>query len=256
MRRYVGFLLVMLLALTRLSAMAESDPFMAAMVGEPGSGDITLENTVAIAKEAVSKEAGEPFVSEHGMTACFLTIDLQGEPRQAWHIVLCNGARDVKDCYAATVLSPGGEVAGIDRFKWSDRRDAWEVEKGPYPLWTAEDKALFYALYTRTDADGYGDGVPGADDLMSDQAVKIAREALIAQKNADPEEMDSLMLSTWFQVKLKEGGDQADYWCVLYLTENPDSPSKYDTVYQANVASPDGEIYMLYSLHADGPGNG
>lgn len=257
MRKYLVWIMALFLAVGYcLPAVAEADPFMKAVVAEPDEGDLALDDAVEIAKKAISEAAGEPFVSHFGMTARFITVNLKGEARRAWHIVLCNGVRYEDDCYAATVVSPSGEAVDVDRFQWYARREAWEAEKGPYPLWAAEDKALFYDLYTGTAGDAYGDGVPQAHDLTSGQAVQIAREALIAQKNADPEEMDSLMLSTWFQKKLAEGDGQTDYWCVLYLVPNSDSPSRYDAVYQANISSPDGEIYMLYNLHEDGLGNG
>lgn len=256
MRRMMGLLLAVLVAVGCLPAMAESDPYRAAVITVPESGDMTLDDALVIAKEAISTAAGEAFVSHHGMTASFLTIALQGETQRAWHIVLCNGVRNEVDAYAATVLSPSGEVAGVDRFFWHDRRAAWEADMGPYPLWTIEDKALFYALYTGTADDGYGNGVPQANDLTAEAAVEIARAALIADKHADAEEMETLMLSTWFQVSLAEGSEAADYWCVLYVKENPEAPGGYDTIYQANVTSPDGAVEMLYSLHEDGPGNG
>lgn len=260
MRKQALFLLAMALTFAPcLSAMA--DPYMAAIVQAPGKGDIAPADALAIAREAYAKITGKAFDESHDLytVACFLTVELYGDTQRAWHVSLQNGSGNKARMIGVAVLSPSGEVAEVRGYRTADRRGEWEAIKGPYPLWTVEDKALFYQIYEKISGDRYGKGVPQAHDLTREEAIEIAKNALTQQKRADPKAMESLILSVSFNTKLHNDPDDAcqkDFWSVLFLAEDGDAPGGYREVYCANIASPDGEVYMLYNLYEDGGLNG
>lgn len=262
MRKLFLLMLVLLsVAVCGLPALAEGDPFMEAAVLVPGDGDMPFADALAIARAAYAEAMGEAYqdLYEDQMTACFVSVERDGETQRMWRIALCNGGRDMSTVCAVMVLSPSGDVAGIEQYDWYARREAWEAEKGPYPTWTVEDKSLFYEVYSRMSGDLYADAVPQAHDMTGEEAVAAAKKVLVEEKNADPEELETLMMGVIFQKKLHDNAEdfyQKDFWAVTFVVENPDRPTGYEEVYQANIASPDGEVYLLYNMHEDGRGNG
>lgn len=91
----------------------------------------------------------------------------------------------------------------------------WEADKGNYHTWTLEDRIAFAAQY-----DGHDGITPQDSDLPMEEAVRIARGAVLEQGGISEAELDALVLDVFFQTSYAE--DRHREWYVSYFDPQTD----------------------------------
>ncbi len=120
--------------------------------------------------------------------------------------------------------------------------DAQQMEllaKGPEATWSLEDKARYLG-------DPYG--VPSETDVKEEDAVRIARQAVMAAYGIGEGELNAFTTSVYFFVKSE--AFETPYYCV-YFYDNLDAPQK---IYSALIAGQTGEVLVTNGPEDSGNG--
>lgn len=154
----------------------------------PSASDISLSDAANLALQHILEEGNGISLSEDGYNYDFHLIELENTP------IYCKGtfaSFEQQDVWiisffpedvpilasAVTVASPSGAIIDSTTGFTVTMQNKWEEEKGPYPFWSVEDKAMFDALYANP-AQRERHVLPCAEDLSLDRAVQIACEAV------------------------------------------------------------------------------
>lgn len=104
-----------------------------------------------------------------------------------------------------------------------------EAAWGPFDSWSDENRAWYSALMEDVGVNPNGKTVYALPDgeITKEQAVEIARNAILAGMNLEESGLDNYNLTVNFQVpEFAEEGDQQPYWYVMYEAKenSPDNP--------------------------------
>lgn len=100
---------------------------------------------------------------------------------------------------------------------------------GPFDSWSDENRAWYSALMEDVGVDPNGKTVYALPngEITKEQAVEIAKNAILAGMNLEESVLDNYNLTVNFQVpEFAEKGDQQPYWYVMYEAKenSPDNP--------------------------------
>lgn len=266
MRKTLGMLLILTMALGMLAGTAQAGMPFAADFAEPGPEDITEVEALEIARPIWIKNVGTAdnwdeyieFVTE------FLHMEGEnGETRHVWALRLYN-RMGMESCLVL-LDAQTQEVIREEVFLWYELDAAFAAEDNARWFWSLEDKALYYRLYVRTDMEMVYEGLPGPEHVTQERAMATALEALEEYAGMTEEKLAALRLDTTFYVyPIKQHDYEKDSWVFAWRPLLPDKGWNYKILYQVTVNANDGSLvlvmdehYMLYPPQSDQePGKG
>lgn len=215
----------------------------------PEENDLTVEQAVGIAKAAVLSAYGMEQRELTSLIQCvsFFTNGEGTEPR--WHIswmsdpygaaeyqVLLTREGEIVEDTALEIFTPihaaamRNESADLEVSEQSDK------PTGRSEFWSLEDKAQYI---------GDENGLPSASDISEEQAVSIAKDAIICLGV----DINQYQMSVWYKLydpyARESAGDQAPFY-VIYFYDDVDAP--YD-VYSVVIDAQSGSILKEYTPH-------
>lgn len=217
----------------------------------PGEGDLTREEAVDIAREAIleAHAIGRDALEGRIVNVSFFTNDGHDEPR--WLISWQT------DPYAASayavLLTRAGEIVEDEALEIdtpahvADRMARDEADENPpYPLghearWSLEDKAKWL---------GPEHGMPADGEIAEETAADIARRTL-QNRGIDTRQYE---MSVWYKLYDAYAADalvQSPHY-VVYFTDDLDAPRE---VYSVIIDPQTGEALRVYAPNHH-PGNG
>lgn len=261
MRKF-GLLVMITLLLTALCLSAQADALLTAKLAESGEDDLSYEDALFIAREIWAEnndgKTDETNPEAFGVIACFITLQGEGGEERAWHMVLQERGGSGSQ-FEALIYSPEGEKTTNNKTRWVDKVTEWEAAKGPRPFWTPEDMALFYRLYERViGEDMFVIAMPREGNLSSEEAIEIAIATLVKDKGEDEAALKALKASTtyWEPMMDDPGENDVPYWAVCFYNPDIKAGGNYSALSQVNIKVEDEEPFFVFSVEADGPGNG
>lgn len=249
----VAFVLSLLLSVSlSVSALAAPLLLTAELVRQDASEKKGYEEALAAAQEQWDafyeeiKDDYNPYV-----TSALLSIDWEGKKEEAWFFCFGYYEPDKAD-FEVIILTSTNQVVVAEEYMRLERQLEWEAEKNELShFWDLSDKELFYALYMIDPTPKPNRAaIPGDGDLTEQEALAIAKEALIA-RGISPDSIDNARVSVnfWF---FPADNDVA--WMLVYY--EPDNAQDINAnVYQVNLRK-DGTPFMVYDLYQDGQSHG
>jgi hypothetical protein len=262
---------VLLLFTARLSALADS-----AIVPDPE--DLPKEEAVRIATEqflaacGFNKEILAEFTAEADLREAN-TIQSGVMPRR-WQVLFFY-KENASVYYTVYVDSSSRKIILVDPEDFSARLkeckknaqakrsaieqgEIWTSEKGPWRLWSYQDKAAFVSAYGR-DPDGHPRqdiGLPDDMDISLQQAISTAKTVIVREFGETVERLDLLKLDCTFYIRrLLTNGAFGRAWLIVFrdLYEN----GIYQPLYEASILSSSGEVVIIFDYTAvlSGTGN-
>lgn len=184
-----------MLFLSLLLVVAWSLPAFAYTAVTPAEGDVAQADAETIAWEALAESEGLPQTrTDDYLVNAILMEDADGV--RQWAIVF-RSTTDLEP-YIVYVATPSAEVLRIAHSSYTEHIAEWETLKGPNWFWSAEEKALFDAIYVISELTPVGRGIPSDGDMAEADVVKIARETLMAEMSITAETLDALKVDTNF----------------------------------------------------------
>ena len=148
-----------------------------------------------------------------GLKDCSVTVDPQGKAVQTWQDTIVNRVEEAPD---------QGEAAQDDQE--ADRLAELEAEHGPFYSWTVEEKAR----YAQEIAQDNNYALPDESAISQDQALTLARQALIEQAGLTMAELS--MYHPFFAFARYQMGEQdrGFLWRVDFYTQSAMSAGPLD----------------------------
>jgi len=145
------------------------------------------------------------------------------------------------------VSSESGEILHIAMCDMDIRviRERIELQKGPYPFWSLEDKAMFDAIYLNP-AEIFRNTLPTNALITQEQAIDNANKIIRTNFKASDSVLGELKLSVsyWAGNVSPDEGDPND--CMWVIAYHSYINGIWELIYQVNVSSTDGTVYLVY----------
>ncbi len=266
-----SLIVVMLIFMACMPALADS-----AIKSAPG--DMPREEAVRIAEEqflaacGYDKKIMAEFTAEVDLCEAY-TRQSSVVPRR-WQVLFFY-KENANVYYTVYIDSSSGKIIVVDPEDFSERlkeckKNAqekkkaidqgkiWASEKGPWKLWSYQDKTAFVSAYGR-DPDGsprQDIGLPDENDISLQQAISTAQIVIVREFGETIERLDQLKLDcTFYARRLLPNGTLSRAWLIVFrgLYEN----GIYQPLYNASILSPSGEADIIFDYTAvlEGTGN-
>lgn len=123
----------------------------------------------------------------------------------------------------------------------------WLAVKGPWELWSYQDKAAFSLEHDGRDpysgAPGPKIGLPGDTDVPLDQAVSAAKEVIVREFGQTQAHLDALLLDcAFFPNWLTSAGETSRMWVVALRDPKEQEDGMYRLLYQSNILAESGKV--------------
>ncbi len=247
---------------------------------KPGPGDLPKEEAMRIAAEqflttcGLDKEILTEFTVEADLWEAY-TFQSGVMPRR-WQVTFAY-KENTDLCFVVYIASSSGKVISaepedfatqIEGYKKDaaekavaiEQGKAWLAEKGPWDLWSYQDKAAFASAYGRH-PDGFPVheiGLPDDKDIPLHQAISNAKTVIAREFGETVERLNQLKLDcTFLNQRTTASGAVSRVWLIIF--RGPYENGIYPPLYQASILSPAGEVDKIYQrdyqLEAAGAGN-
>ena len=260
----------LLLFMTCLPALAEAPV-------EPGPGDLPREEAVRIATDQFLTACGSDseilaeFTTEADLREAY--TNQSGVVPRRWQ-VLFYYHENAGMYYSVHVASSTGKIISVDPEDFSlrlmeckknvqekkaaiEQGEIWMAEKGPWALWSYQDKAAFVSAYGR-DSNGSARrdiGLPDDKDITLEQAVSIAQTTVDREFGEKAQRLNMLKLDcTFFDPSLLPNGTLGRAWLIVF--REPDENGVYQPLYDVRILSPGGEVEIASDYTAVLSGTG
>ena len=275
MKKAVLLLALMLLALLALCACALADTSIS-----PGPDDLSKDQAVETATERFLEACA---YSEKDLASFTVKADLwdaftsqNGAMPRRWQVIFAS-RENAGLAFVVLVASPSGEIISAEPSDFpaqlmAYRQEAaekaiaveqgkiWIAEKGPWELWSYQDKAAFQTAYGRHPngvKTGLPIGLPGDGDVGLDKAVESAKKAIMEHFGVTAHRLDGLMLDCAFYTDWAlSNGLAGRVWVIAFRDPNSRADGMYRMLYQANVLSKSGDTDRIVQVGEGQDGNG
>ena len=241
-------------------------PALADIAIKPGPEDFPRDEAVRIATEQFLSICG---YKEDALANFNIEAELweaydsakSADPHR-WQVIF-SSKNNAELAFVANIASPSGIVISgepsdlpsqIEAYEEEAAASAaaieagktWLAEKGPWELWSYQDKAAFSAAYGRDPYSGAvmaAMGLPGDTDVPLDKALASVKAAIVREFDETDAKLETLLLDCAFFPRWLTSGEEAQRMWVIALRD-PDRQvdGMYQYLYQANVRALDGEV--------------